>query len=313
MGIWSAVGSVASSLLGGLFGSSSQSSTNKMQLQMMREQNAWNENMWNKQNEYNTPANQMKRFEAAGLNPNLVYGQGSSGNASSAPTSARADLRAFDASALAASVVSNAIDAYARLQQAKKIKADTEQSEWQSRVLANTYQYMPQVWQNQMALNTSRRALADTQGMYWNGRAGYELSTWERRARYDLAQMDARQQYLRDMVAYDASAARERADQLRLANIRYMQETPLYLRGIRERNKQIGAQTLLAEQLHGYRSLTNPYLERSLKASSEITEFLNENKSDRFIMEMFNGWLNAAGQALEQYQNLRGNKMRPRR
>lgn len=32
------------------------------------------------QNRYNTPENQMKRFEEAGLNPNLMYGQGSHGN-----------------------------------------------------------------------------------------------------------------------------------------------------------------------------------------------------------------------------------------
>lgn len=32
--------------------------------------------MWNRANEYNLPANQMERFKAAGLNPNLIYGQG---------------------------------------------------------------------------------------------------------------------------------------------------------------------------------------------------------------------------------------------
>lgn len=40
---------------------------------------------WNTQNEYNTPSSQMSRYLAAGLNPNLIYGQGSNGNASSAP------------------------------------------------------------------------------------------------------------------------------------------------------------------------------------------------------------------------------------
>ena len=30
---------------------------------------------WNMQNEYNSPASQMSRFKAAGLNPNLIYGQ----------------------------------------------------------------------------------------------------------------------------------------------------------------------------------------------------------------------------------------------
>lgn len=35
----------------------------------------WQEEMWNKQNEYNLPVNQLQRIKAAGLNPNLVFGQ----------------------------------------------------------------------------------------------------------------------------------------------------------------------------------------------------------------------------------------------
>lgn len=41
--------------------------------------------MWNMQNLYNSPAEQMKRFGAAGLNPHLIYGQGNAGNAQSTP------------------------------------------------------------------------------------------------------------------------------------------------------------------------------------------------------------------------------------
>lgn len=41
--------------------------------------------MWNRQNEYNTPAAQMARFKAGGLNPHLIYGQGSPGNAQGHP------------------------------------------------------------------------------------------------------------------------------------------------------------------------------------------------------------------------------------
>lgn len=41
--------------------------------------------MWNKQNEYNSPLSQMNRFAQAGLNKNLIYGQGSSGNATTLP------------------------------------------------------------------------------------------------------------------------------------------------------------------------------------------------------------------------------------
>lgn len=37
---------------------------------------------WNMQNEYNSPQAQMQRFKAAGLNPHLIYGQGTAGLAS---------------------------------------------------------------------------------------------------------------------------------------------------------------------------------------------------------------------------------------
>jgi hypothetical protein len=38
--------------------------------------------MWNKQNEYNTPQNQVKRIQDAGLNKNMMYGQGTVANTS---------------------------------------------------------------------------------------------------------------------------------------------------------------------------------------------------------------------------------------
>lgn len=47
-------------------------------------QNQYNENRWKIENEYNSPEQQMARFRAAGLNPNLIYGQGNSGGSVSA-------------------------------------------------------------------------------------------------------------------------------------------------------------------------------------------------------------------------------------
>lgn len=43
--------------------------------------------LWNLNNEYNKPINQMKRLEEAGLNPFLVYGNGATGNTSAQPSS----------------------------------------------------------------------------------------------------------------------------------------------------------------------------------------------------------------------------------
>lgn len=48
---------------------------------------------WHMQNEYNSPEEQMKRFMAAGLNPHLIYGQGSPGQASAPPQYQPANLQ----------------------------------------------------------------------------------------------------------------------------------------------------------------------------------------------------------------------------
>lgn len=82
--------------LSGAFNVASQKMANDANMQAIRENNAfqremaeyeWSKNleMWNMQNKYNSPASQMSRFKAAGLNPNLIYSQGNAGNASSMP------------------------------------------------------------------------------------------------------------------------------------------------------------------------------------------------------------------------------------
>ena len=45
------------------------------------------------QNWYNSPAQQMYRFKQAGLNPNLIYGQGNAGNWSGSPPASFADYQ----------------------------------------------------------------------------------------------------------------------------------------------------------------------------------------------------------------------------
>lgn len=50
-------------------------------------------NMWNMQNQYNSPEAQMNRFLQAGLNPHLIYGQGNPGNAQGFPQYQPADIR----------------------------------------------------------------------------------------------------------------------------------------------------------------------------------------------------------------------------
>lgn len=71
----------AGSLFGGIINAFSQSSANKTNIQLSRENRDWQESMWEKQNAYNTPAAQIARLKDAGLNPALMYSQGNVGNA----------------------------------------------------------------------------------------------------------------------------------------------------------------------------------------------------------------------------------------
>lgn len=93
------------SLLGSALGFGSQKKTNKANMELAKYQNEWqtqenekayqrNLQMWNLQNEYNSPTQQMARLRSAGLNPNLVYGSGVTGNsAGSAPQYQPADIK----------------------------------------------------------------------------------------------------------------------------------------------------------------------------------------------------------------------------
>lgn len=50
-------------------------------LEQWEREKAYNLDLWNRNNEYNTPAAQMNRLKEAGLNPRLMYGEGTVGNA----------------------------------------------------------------------------------------------------------------------------------------------------------------------------------------------------------------------------------------
>lgn len=104
--------SIGGSLLGGLFGASNQERANQQSMELARynwanqkamyeDQKQYNLDMWNRNNEYNSPTAQMARLKEAGLNPNLVYGNGATAtsqgpaSAPSAPTPQLPHLGAY--------------------------------------------------------------------------------------------------------------------------------------------------------------------------------------------------------------------------
>lgn len=126
-GNWiNAIGTVASSIgsIGGLFAQGNMNKKNRR----------WNEQMyakqradaladWNMQNEYNSPLAVMQRYKDAGLNPNLLYGEGTSSPASMVRSSSPGNYQGKAPDF--ASVGSVVIDAL----QAKALRANIQRTE----------------------------------------------------------------------------------------------------------------------------------------------------------------------------------------
>lgn len=97
--------------LGGALGAAGGVVGNIMNKSAIREQNKANKDLakyqfdlnmqaWHQQNQYNSPAAQVARLQAAGLNPQLAYGSGSNaGNASSVPQYEAPHMEAYQGNA----------------------------------------------------------------------------------------------------------------------------------------------------------------------------------------------------------------------
>lgn len=78
--LWAGIATAGLNQGGSIISTAMANSANE---DMQRRQNAWNLEQWYRNNAYNHPAAQMQRLKAAGLNPDLMYQQGTPGMSSS--------------------------------------------------------------------------------------------------------------------------------------------------------------------------------------------------------------------------------------
>ena len=123
--------SPVTSIVGGLMQNNAQKKAEKRQFEYSKQLAAYQNDMnvanWERQNEYNSPANQMKRLQEAGLNPNLMYGNGtaSAGNADSVH-SVSASLPSFNTTTRFNIAPPNLLDAMLRLKQGELIDSQVQ-------------------------------------------------------------------------------------------------------------------------------------------------------------------------------------------
>lgn len=142
----------AGSVINGALGFFGQQSANKTNLKIVREtnaanranqeyQNEWNLDMWNKQNEYNSPAAQRQRLEAAGLNPifNGLDGVSEAGQLQSADYVATPGAPMLNSGEFLGNGIGNAMKTMAEIKllekQADNIGADTDNKRLEGQIL----------------------------------------------------------------------------------------------------------------------------------------------------------------------------------
>lgn len=149
-------GALAGGLFGGMFNRKSQSSANKVNIQLAREQQQFEQKMVQQQNEYNSPVAQMQRYAEAGLNPNLVYSQGNPGNQTSIPSYQRANVQPaqFNFQQDMANAVAQIYNNLQATAQIRKINAEASGQEIDNMVKFGS-------WENQMKYDNSRYTALD--------------------------------------------------------------------------------------------------------------------------------------------------------
>lgn len=118
-------------LIGSAFGNSAAEKQIRLQnegnIKLAQYQYEKNLEQWQRENAYNSPRSQMQRFADAGLNPMLMYGQGSSGQAASSPQLEMPKLAAYtDYGDMGAS---GAVAAFQRGQQIEQMESLREAQE----------------------------------------------------------------------------------------------------------------------------------------------------------------------------------------
>lgn len=144
-----------------------QALTNAKNMKLAKYQYSKELEMWNRQNEYNAPAAQMSRLEAAGLNKNLVYGQGSVvGNTSSQlPQFQAPEYKMESPLPSAIGALSSFVDLEAKKANIDAVKANTKTIELENALKAATLEskiYMSNILKPNI-LNTQRSILGWTE------------------------------------------------------------------------------------------------------------------------------------------------------
>lgn len=302
-GLISGIGSLGSSILNGIFGQNAQNKANETNLQIARETNQanrqlaeyeWNKNleMWKMQNEYNSPASQMQRYKDAGLNPNLIYGQGSSGNATSLPKYSAPTMQPVTVHP-AVFQLNNALDVLGKYMDYRIKSAQEQQIEQQT---SNMWYQQHMLWPVQSNLWSSQKD-------YWTNNANrlFELLPFEKRNYNSLISNRSdtlflnrlRFEFDRDKWRYDYQLRKD----LQQYRINYLkqQERDLYMRNNFFENWGVLPNTQFGQRFGAYRLLYGPGFGTPLENSKRALKTYLDTELDMMMTRTVSPFLGLFG------------------
>ena len=160
--------SAAIGAAGALLGSALQNSSNAS---MDKETREWQEYMYDKNNNYNTPANQRRRLEDAGINPALAFQSGNTGVAASSPSAVQHTPADYSA-------LGSGLSASAQLLLAERstdAQNELTRSQTEAQRISNVTLYAEHLVGLYKALNEAEKSGADTEFIRWQINRGKAL------------------------------------------------------------------------------------------------------------------------------------------
>lgn len=159
----------AGSALGGIFGSSSANKANKTQMAMQKDQQKFNAQQTAIARAYNSPINQRKLLEQAGLNPDSMYGQSSAVVPTTAATSGQGSAHSAPVPNFAGDLAQLAnITAQGDLMkaQADKVRSETKGQGLQNDEQAIRNEFVRSLYTNELKLGDSTLSLNEQNKEY---------------------------------------------------------------------------------------------------------------------------------------------------
>lgn len=226
--MWPAIIGAAGSVAGSLINTSSSSSAAdkafERQKDLMALQQQYAVENWNRETNYNDPKAQMQRLKNAGLNPNLVYGNGAAGLEApsiAAPTAPAAPMQNTSPGDFG-SAVSDAVQAAVGIYNAKKAKSETIAQNIENDYLGKTLQdrvesvALTNGWTKQQTAKAVEETANITQQYGLLVAQQNALSTDREIRQKELSQMDER--FEKEMRAFDDQHKLSHEEYRRLAN-----------------------------------------------------------------------------------------------